>query len=65
MEAAQLRELNTRTDVIARTLSAEQSHFQTEREIHVNQTIKNHLVEQIKFYQQIVNKLQGALNSFE
>ncbi|KAL7294914.1 hypothetical protein TKK_0011835 [Trichogramma kaykai] len=65
MEASQLRELNHRTDIIARALGAEESHFQTEREIHINQTIKNHLVEQINFYQKIVNKLQEALNSFE
>ncbi|XP_011499154.1 PREDICTED: sorting nexin-9 isoform X2 [Ceratosolen solmsi marchali] len=65
METQQLRELNQRTDVIARALGAEEMHFQTERDIHVSQTIKNHLVEQISFYQKIVNKLQDALNSFD
>lgn len=64
MEAQQLRELNHRTDIIARALSAEETHFQGEREIHMNQSIKNHLIEQIKFYQNIVGKLQEALNSF-
>ncbi|KAJ8668097.1 hypothetical protein QAD02_009760 [Eretmocerus hayati] len=65
MEAQQLRELNHRTDVIARALGAEETHFQQEREIHVNQAIKNHLIEQINFYQKIVEKLQTALTSFD
>ena len=65
MEAQQLRELNHRTDVIARALGAEDSHFQSEREIHMNQAIKNHLVEQINFYQKITAKLQEALSSFD
>jgi sorting nexin-9/18/33 len=65
METLQLRELNHRTDVIARALGAEETHFQTERDIHITQTIKNHLVEQINFYQKIVNKLQEALSSFD
>ena len=65
MEAQQLRDLQQRTDVIARALGAEETHFQTEREVHINQTIKNHLVEQINFYQKIVAKLQEALSSFD
>lgn len=65
MEAQQLRELNHRTDVIARALGAEESHFQQERDLHLNQAIKNHLVEQINFYQKIVEKLQEALNAFD
>lgn len=65
MEAQQLRELNHRTDVIARALGAEETHFQSEREIHITQAMKIHLVEQINFYQKIVNKLQEALSSFD
>ncbi|XP_001601721.1 sorting nexin lst-4 [Nasonia vitripennis] len=65
MESAQLRELNHRTDVIARALGAEETHFQSEREIHITQAMKSHLVEQINFYQKIVDKLQEALNSFD
>ena len=65
MEAQQLREMQHRTDVIARAIGAEETHFQNEREVHINQTVKNHLTEQINFYQKIVTKLQEALNSFD
>lgn len=65
MEAQQLRELYSRTDVIARALGAEESHFQNEREVHLNQAVKTHLIEQIKFYQNITAKLQDALDSFD
>lgn len=65
MESQQLRELSHRTDVIARALGAEESHFLSEREVHINHAMKNHLVEQIKFYQNIVNKLQEALQAFD
>lgn len=65
MEPQQLRELSHRTDVIARALMAEETHFQMEREVHIKQAMKTHLVEQIAFYQKIVNKLQEALNAYE
>ncbi|XP_033214949.1 sorting nexin-9 [Belonocnema kinseyi] len=65
MESQQLRELSHRTDVIARALGAEETHFLSEREVHINQAMKNHLVEQIKFYQNVVNKLQEALHAFD
>ncbi|EFN68444.1 Sorting nexin-33 [Camponotus floridanus] len=65
MEPQQLRELSHRTDVIARALIAEETHFQTEREVHINKAVKTHLREQITFYQKIVDKLQEALNAFD
>lgn len=65
MEPQQLRELSHRTDVIARALVAEETHFQTEREVHINKAIKTHLTEQIAFYQKIVDKLQEALSVFD
>ncbi|XP_066582375.1 sorting nexin lst-4 isoform X2 [Prorops nasuta] len=65
MELQQLREMSTRTDTIARALMAEESHFQSEREIHINQAMKTHLTEQIAFYQKIVNKLREALSAYE
>lgn len=65
MEPQQLRELSHRTDVIARALIAEETHFQTEREVHINKAIKSHLAEQIAFYQKIVDKLREALSSFD
>ena len=65
MEPQQLRELSHRTDVIARALLAEDDHFQTEREIHISQTMKNHLTEQIAFYQKIVARLQEALSAYD
>lgn len=65
MEPQQLRDLSHRTDVIARALLAEETHFQTEQEIHLTQAMKTHLAEQIKFYQKIVDKLREALNAYE
>lgn len=65
MEPQQLRELSHRTDVIARALLAEENHFQKEREIHINQAMKNHLTEQIAFYQKIVARLQEALSAYD
>lgn len=65
MEPQQLRELSHRTDVIARALIAEETHFQMEREVHINKAIKTHLREQITFYKKIVDKLQEALNAFD
>lgn len=65
MEPQQLRELSHRTDIIARALIAEETHFQTEREVHINKAVKTHLREQITFYQKIVDKLQEALNAFD
>jgi len=65
MEPQQLRDLSHRTDVIARTLIAEEIHFQTEREVHINKAIKTHLTEQIAFYQKIVDKLREALSTFD
>ncbi|XP_046425558.1 sorting nexin lst-4 [Neodiprion pinetum] len=65
MEPQQLRELSHRTDVIARALMAEETHFQMEREVHIKQAMKNHLTEQIAFYKKIVNKLQEALNAYD
>ncbi|XP_063971952.1 sorting nexin lst-4 [Diachasmimorpha longicaudata] len=65
MESNQLRELSRKTDVIARTLMAEEVHFQTEREVHIQQAMKNHLTEQIRFYQNIVAKLQDALAAYD
>lgn len=65
MESNQLRELSRRTDIIARTLIAEEAHFQTEREVHIQQAMKSHLTEQIQFYQNIVAKLQDALAAYD
>ncbi|XP_076170724.1 sorting nexin 33-like protein SH3PX1 isoform X1 [Ptiloglossa arizonensis] len=65
MEPQQMRELSHRTDIIARALLAEETHFQTEQEIHITQAMKTHLTEQIRFYQKIVDKLREALNSYE
>ncbi|XP_008554974.1 sorting nexin-18 [Microplitis demolitor] len=64
MEPQELRELSRRTDVIARALMAEETHFQSEIDVHVNQSMKNHLIEQIGFYQKIVSKLEEALAAY-
>ncbi|KAL2751488.1 sorting nexin-9 isoform X1 [Vespula maculifrons] len=64
METQQLREMSHRTDIIARALMAEETHFQSERDIHINKAMKTHLQEQISFYKKIVNKLEEALNAY-
>ncbi|KAG7207117.1 hypothetical protein KM043_000992 [Ampulex compressa] len=65
MEPQQSRELARRTDVIARALMAEEAHFRAEREVHINRAMKNHLAEQIAFYQKILDKLREALDLYE
>ncbi|XP_011307071.1 sorting nexin lst-4 [Fopius arisanus] len=65
MELNQLGELSRKTDIIARTLLAEESHFQTEREVHIQQAMRKHLEEQINFYKNIVSKLQDALAAYD
>lgn len=65
LEPQQLRELSRRTDMITRALIAEETHFQTEREVHINKAIKTHLTEQIAFYKKIVEKLEEALSAFD
>lgn len=65
MEPQQHRELSRRTDIIARTLMAEESYFKSEREMYIKPMMQNHLREQIVFYQKIVGKLQEALAAYD
>lgn len=65
MNNLQLQEVNRRTDVMSYTLMAELGHFREERDSHLRQTIRNFIVEQVKFYQTIVDELQETQKLFE
>ncbi|KAH8398287.1 hypothetical protein KR215_002715 [Drosophila sulfurigaster] len=65
MSPAQLQDVNRRTDVVSYTVLAELTHFKSERDTHLKQTIKNFIGEQIKFYQGVVARLQEAQRQIE
>ncbi|KAH8302264.1 hypothetical protein KR044_004558 [Drosophila immigrans] len=65
MSPAQLQDVNRRTDVVSYTVLAELTHFKSERDTHLKQTLKNFIGEQIKFYQNVVAKLQEAQRQIE
>ncbi|XP_068142637.1 LOW QUALITY PROTEIN: sorting nexin lst-4 [Drosophila tropicalis] len=65
MNNAQLQDVNRRTDVVSYTVLAELTHFKTERDTHLKQTLKNFIAEQIKFYQGVVARLQEAQRQIE
>jgi len=60
MSPAQLQDVNRRTDVVSYTVLAELTHFKSERDTHLKQTLKTFIAEQIKFYQGVVARLQEA-----
>ncbi|EDV95876.1 sorting nexin lst-4 [Drosophila grimshawi] len=65
MSNAQLQEVNKRTDCVSYTLLAELTHFKTERDTHLKQTLKDFIAEQIKFYQGVVARLEEAHRQIE
>ncbi|TDG45446.1 hypothetical protein AWZ03_008069 [Drosophila navojoa] len=65
MSNAQLQDVNRRTDVISYTVLAELTHFKSERDTHLKQTIRAFIAEQIKFYQAVVARLQEAHRQIE
>lgn len=56
----QLAEVNRRVDVISYAVMAEMTHFREERDKHLKETLKDFIEEQIKFYSNIVARLQEA-----
>lgn len=56
----QLAEVNRRVDVISYAVMAEMTHFREERDKHLKETLKEFMEEQIKFYSNIVARLQEA-----
>ncbi|XP_049781970.1 sorting nexin lst-4 isoform X2 [Schistocerca cancellata] len=65
MDQTQLKEVIRRTDVVSYALLAEVSHFHSERVIDFKCAMQKYLTEQIKFYQEIIGKLQEALSMYE
>lgn len=65
MDNAQLLDVQKRVEVVNYTVLAEVNHFRTERTIDLQNTMKQFLSEQIKFYQNIVSELQNALSTYE
>jgi sorting nexin-9/18/33 len=65
MGNAQLQEVNRRVDVFNYALMAEMSHFRAERDVHLKQTMRDLISEQIEFYARIIDKLQEAKKFFD
>ncbi|KAH8395258.1 hypothetical protein KR222_004390 [Zaprionus bogoriensis] len=65
MSNAQLQEVNRRTDIVSYTVLAELTHFKSQRDTHLKETLKAFIAEQIKFYQGVVGRLQEAHRQFE
>lgn len=65
MSNAQLQEVNRRTDVMSYALMAELTHFRSERDSHLKQTIRDFIGAQIAFYQNIISRLQVAQHHFD
>lgn len=65
MSNSQLQEVSRRTDIVSYTVLAELTHFKSERDTHLKQTLKNFIAEQIKFYQNVVTRLQEAHRQIE
>ncbi|XP_054734032.1 sorting nexin lst-4 [Anastrepha obliqua] len=65
MSNAQMAEVNRRTDVISYAVMAEMSHFKQERDTHLKQALKSFIEEQIKFYSNVVSRLQEAHRQFD
>lgn len=65
MGNAQLQEVNRRVDVFNYSLMAELTHFRAERDVHLKETMKNLISEQITFYMGIIEKLHEAKKFFD
>lgn len=65
MSNLQIQEVNRRVDVMTVALLAEQSHFRSERDSHLKESMRNLLAEQVTFYQTIIAKLQTAQRYFD
>lgn len=65
MTTEELDLVTRRTDIISYSVLAEINHFHRDSAQEINKTMKSFISEQIKFYQNIVDKLQQAYNAFD
>lgn len=65
MSNAQLQEVNRRTDIMSYAVMAEMTHFRSERDTHLKQTMRDFIGNQIAFYQNIISRLQVAQHYFD
>jgi sorting nexin-9/18/33 len=64
MSNHQLQEITRRTDIMSYAVMSEMSHFRSERDIHMKETLTNFIDAQIQFYQEVVKKLELAKEYF-
>lgn len=65
MGNAQLQEVNRRTDIMSYAVLAEMNHFRAERDVHMKKAMKHFIQEQIKFYREVITRLETAQRFFE
>jgi sorting nexin-9/18/33 len=65
MGNAQLQEVNRRTDIMSYAVMSEMSHFRSERDTHMKETLRNFLDAQIQFHQEVVKKLELVKQFFD
>lgn len=65
MGNAQLQEVNRRTDIMSYAVLAEMNHFREERDVHLKKAMKHFIQEQIKFYREVISRLETAQRFFE
>jgi sorting nexin-9/18/33 len=65
MGNAQLQDVTRRTDIMSYAVMSEMTHFRSERDQHLKETLRNFLDAQIQFYQQVVVKLEMAKQFFD
>ncbi|KAK9870356.1 hypothetical protein WA026_006441 [Henosepilachna vigintioctopunctata] len=65
MQQPQLLEIRKRTDVLTYAVFAELTHFHSEKDGEIKQSMKMFLQEQVNFYKNIVSKLEDTLQRFQ
>jgi sorting nexin-9/18/33 len=65
IDLTELEDVRSRAETVNISLLAEIHHFQHERVVDFKAMMQHFLQEQISFYQQIVDKLQGALSRYD
>lgn len=65
MEFDEAESIKGRADVVSYTMMAEINHFQRQRVYDYKMMMKDYLVEQIKFYESVTEKLRIALGQYE
>ncbi|XP_046406008.1 sorting nexin lst-4 [Ischnura elegans] len=65
MDPNQLNDVARRTDVVSYALLAEMDHFHGESAEDINKAMRSFLIEQIAFYEKVVNRLKETLTAFD